>query len=49
MMSRKQPVPVPVVTDHFVNIYKPQDDGSWFISSTDYPHRGINIAPLEYC
>jgi hypothetical protein len=24
------------------------DEGEWFISSADYPHRGINIAPFEW-
>jgi hypothetical protein len=24
------------------------DDGAWVVSSTDYPHRGISVAPLEW-
>ncbi len=39
--------PIAEFSAHAPNVIQ-NEDGSWFISSTDYPHRGISAAPLEW-
>lgn len=39
--------PIAEFSTHAPNLIQ-DADGTWFMSSTDYPHRGISVAPLEW-
>jgi len=39
--------PIIEFSAHAPNVIQ-DEGGSWFVSTTDYPHRGISVAPLEW-